>query len=149
MCAWPMGNQFWKNRTKHGRDKLFKKPEILWQAATEYLEWCDAHPWKKTEAAKAGDHFGQHVTVDIQRPYTLSGLCVYLDIDEQTLNNYGTRSEYKDFFGVVYKIRTIIETQQFEGAAVGAFNSNIIARKLGLSDKRTHEFVEQPLFPDE
>ena len=27
-----------------------------------------------------------------------------------------------------------IETQQFEGACVGAFNANIIARKLGLAD---------------
>lgn len=29
-----------------------------------------------------------------------------------------------------------IETQQFEGACVGAFNANIIARKLGLVDKQ-------------
>lgn len=25
----PKGNQFWKLRSKHGRDKLFSSPEIL------------------------------------------------------------------------------------------------------------------------
>ena len=34
-----------------------------------------------------------------------------------------------------------IETQQFEGACVGAFNANIIARKLGLSDKQEVDYT--------
>lgn len=33
-------------------------------------------------------------------------------------------------------VEEIIRTQKFEGAAVGAFNANIIARDLGLSDKK-------------
>lgn len=34
------------------------------------------------------------------------------------------------------EVETTIYTQKFEGAAVGAFNSNIIARDLGLADKK-------------
>ena len=30
-----LGNQFWKNRSKHGRDKLFATPDLLWQAASD------------------------------------------------------------------------------------------------------------------
>ena len=38
-----MGNQWWKLRTKIGREKLFKTPEILWSACVEYFEatGCD------------------------------------------------------------------------------------------------------------
>jgi hypothetical protein len=39
--------------------------------------------------------------------------------------------------------------QKFEGAAVGAFNSNIIARDLGLIDRTELKVTEeQPLFGD-
>ena len=37
-----------------------------------------------------------------------------------------------DFLTVITRIEQTIETQQFEGATVGAYNANIIARKLGL-----------------
>lgn len=39
-----IGNQFWKRRSKHGRDKLFKTPDVLWEAACEYFQWCDDNP---------------------------------------------------------------------------------------------------------
>lgn len=42
----------------------------------------------------------------------------------------------KDFSAVINKIEEIIYQQKFEGAAVGLFNSNIIARDLGLRDKQ-------------
>jgi len=132
----PSGNQFWKQRSKHGRDKTFSTPEILWESACEYFEWCDSHPWNKVEAAKAGDHFGEHVHIPTQRPYTLKGLAIFLDVDSDTINNYGSKDQYKDFFGIVSKIKDIVYTQKFEGAVVGAFNSNIIARDLGLTDNQ-------------
>jgi hypothetical protein len=37
----PKGNEFWKLRSKHGRDKLFATPELFWQAALEYFQWND------------------------------------------------------------------------------------------------------------
>jgi hypothetical protein len=49
--------------------------------------------------------------------------------------NYEKDKDKSEFFAVTHEIRRIIETQQFEGASVGAFNPNIIARKLGLSEK--------------
>jgi hypothetical protein len=125
-----LGNQFWKNRTKHGRDKLFAEPQILWEAATEYFQWCDENPWKEQDwVGKDGDE----VVKNRVRPYTLSGLCVYLDCGEQTLRDYRNRPDYSE---VYTRIEQIIRTQKFEGAAAGFFNANIIARDLGLSDKQ-------------
>lgn len=138
--AAPTSNQFWKQRSKHGRDLIYKNPELLWEAAKEYFEWCDAHPWEVHTPVKAGDHFGETVTAPVSRPYTLTGLCVFLDIDEETLNNYGKR---EGFLGIISRIKRIAYTQKFEGACVGAFNANIIARDLGLKDAKEVEIKNE------
>lgn len=48
--AAPTGNKFWMLRSKHGRDKLFSTPELLWEAACEYFQWCDENPWLSKKA---------------------------------------------------------------------------------------------------
>lgn len=131
--AAPIGNKFWELRSKHGRNKLFENPEQIWELACEYFQWCDDHPWFKRELIRGGDLAGQIVSIPTERPYTLGGLCIYLGINNQTWTNYRDKD---DFLGVITHIEEIIRTQKFEGAAVGTFNANIIARDLGLSDKQ-------------
>jgi hypothetical protein len=137
--AAPKGNQFWK-LTGHdftkGVPKKFAEPKELWEKALEYFQWCDDHPWIVTDAAKGGDRFGEHVQTPTARPYTLSGLCLYLGINQVTLNDYGTLESHKAFHTVTHAIKEICYTQKLEGAAVGVFNANIIARDLGLTDKQ-------------
>lgn len=129
MCAAPIGNQFWKLRSEHGRDMIFSSPEILWEEAVKYFEWCEENPWvQQNWVGKDGDEVQKnHI-----RPLTLTGLCVFLDISEMTLREYGKR---QDFVAVYTRIEQIIRTQKFEGAATGFFNASIIARDLGLVDK--------------
>jgi hypothetical protein len=134
--AAPKQNQFWKLRSKHGRDRIFSEPAILLEAAYEYFQWCEENPL--TQQNWVGKD-GEEVSKELSRPFTLSGLSVYLDCDERTLNNYGRMEEYKDFFPVITRISQIIRTQKFEGAAVGIFNANIIAKDLGLVDKKELE----------
>lgn len=144
MAATP-GNQFWKQRSKHGRDKLFASPELLWEAACEYFEWCDTNPWVKP------DWVGKdalEVERPTQRPYTLAGLALYCDASRNWWDEFRKVAD-KDFLGVITRIEETIYTNKFEGAAVGAFNANIISRDLGLVDKKEQNIViEQPLFPD-
>jgi len=130
--AAPTGNQFWKQRTKHGRDELFSTPEILWEACTEYLEWVDNNPLMASEVVKF-QGVGTLTDVPKMRAMTLSGLCLYLDIDEGTWRNYSSK---EDFFSVTSRVNKIIRTQKFEGAAADLLNANIIARDLGLRDKK-------------
>lgn len=139
--AAPRRNQFWKNRSKHGRDKLFTTPDLLWTAATEYFEWCDKNPWIKNEAIKSGDYAGQIVEIPTSRPYTLTALCLYLDVNTAYFRRFKEELKqedplYEDFCTVITRIEETIYSQKFEGAAVGAFNANIIARDLGLTDKK-------------
>lgn len=133
--AAPKNNSFWKARAKSGRGKIFSSPESLWAAACEYFDWCEKNPWYKNEAVKSGDLAGQIIAVPTARPYTLSGLCLFLGVDKITFDNYGQMEGYEDYFSVVTRIREVVYTQKFEGAAVGAYNANIIVRDLGLRDK--------------
>lgn len=137
--AAPKGNSFWKLRSKHGRNKIFESPEMFKEAAYEYFEKCDSNPWNKMEVVKSGDNAGKLLPVPTQKPYTIQGLCIFLHIDEKTFWNYNKDEKYKDFFQVFTHVRDIIENNQMEGATVGAYNANIIARKLGLTDKSEHD----------
>ncbi len=125
------GNQFWKLRSKHGRDKLFNDPEKLWEAAQEYFEATDKRKWTKK------DWVGKEafpVDRETQTPYTLSGLCLYMGASRSWWNAFKANST-PDFLEVITRIEEILYTQKFEGAVVGAFNANIISRDLGLVDK--------------
>lgn len=128
--AFVEGNQFWKMRSKHGRDKIFKTPDMLWQAACEYFEYTDSRKWKKKDWVGKD---AEQVEREFDTPYTLTGLVIFLDV------NSGFWSEFKknnpDYSEIITRIENIIYTQKFEGAAVGMFNANIIARDLGLNDK--------------
>lgn len=130
----PKGNQFWKQRSKHGRDKIFETPEHLWEAACEYFEWCDENPLIEIDY-KGKDN--EMVNYPKMRAYTWQALELFLDID--SLREYKTNPNYKDFSQVITRIDKIIYSQKFEGAAAGFLNPNIIARDLGLADKTQNE----------
>lgn len=164
--AAPEGNTFWKLRSKHGRKKLFETPELLWEAACEYFQWCDENPWlqkkaiQKTTPVPKTKGRGKNKTITVEkeqqihqevsptaRPYSLTGFCIYIGASSGYWTNFkaGLKNQKKegdisetdeDFLSVITCVEETIETQQFEGAVVGAFNANIIARKLGLADKQ-------------
>lgn len=136
----PKGNQFWKLRSKHGRDKIFETADILWDAACDYFEWIDNNPLIE-EKVVPSKHTTEVVKLKKMRPYTISGLAIYCDADSAYFNNFRNRldpkiKEHKEFLAVLSRIYEIIYTQKFEGAAVNLFNHNIIARDLGLVDKK-------------
>ncbi len=128
--AAPEGNQFWKLRSKHGRDKLFATPELMWEAACEYFEWCDENPFLEI------DYRGKdiiQVELPKMRPYTMHGLCLYLDCSTSYFREFKTNCT-KDFLTVVTRIEETLYNQKFSGAASGFLNPNIIARDLGLKE---------------
>lgn len=148
----PKGNRFWQLRSKHGRDKIFESPVILLEACYEYFEHQSKQSWNKT------DFKGREVVevlIPTASPFTLTGLCLFLGVNTKYFSDFENGLDVKnneidkDFSEVVTHIREAIFTQKFEGAAVGAYNPNIIARDLGLIDKSENKLtVEQPLFPD-
>lgn len=141
----PSGNQFWKLRSKHGRDKLFETPELLWEAATEYFEWCEENPLLEAEAKVLSGGKGEGSIIEMaqipkMRPFTLHGLCSYLDCTTSYFRAFRgqERVNKEDFITVITKIEEIIYNQQFSGAAAGFLNANIIARNLNLKESFDH-----------
>lgn len=125
----PKGNEFWKLRSKHGRDKLFSSPEVLWEAACDYFKHIEDNPIE-IEDNKGTKNVNK---IKLRRPFTWEGLELYLDIS--SLRNYKTDEAYKDFLQVITRIEKVIYSQKYEGAVIGIFKENIIARDLGLADK--------------
>jgi hypothetical protein len=136
--AAPKGNEFWKFRSKHGRDKLFETPEILWEEACKYFQWCEDNPLYER---KAFMHKGKIITDDLpkMRAMTLSGLCFYLNCNDAYFRTFKAQlpKDEKDFNTVIERIEKTIYNQKFQGAAADLLNANIIARDLGLSDRTT------------
>lgn len=130
--AAPKGNKFWEARSSHGRNPIFKNSEELWNACLEYFEWVEANPLKEEKATQYQGAFVKD-TVEKMRAMTIGGLCIFLDISEDTWANY---REKEDFIGVTKKVEGIIRNQKFSGAAADLLNANIIARDLGLEDSK-------------
>lgn len=125
------GNKFWEARSKHGRNPIFENPDDLWEACTEYFEWVHTNPLVAIELVKYQGNAKQ-VEVPKMRAMTISGLCLFLDITEQTWRNYKGKS---DFLGICEHAEKVIYNQKFQGAAAELLNPNIIARDLGLRDR--------------
>lgn len=128
----PKGNQFWKQRSSHGRNPVFATPDDLWSAACEYFEWVEVNPLYEDKVTSF-QGVNTHEPVAKMRAMTISGLCIFLDIDRSTWLEY-TRSE--GFSNIATRVEEVIRTQKFEGASADLLNPNIIARELGLSDKQ-------------
>lgn len=153
------GNAAWKARSKHGRDKIFSTPGLLWDAACEYFQWNDENPMYEHEW-KVVDKELTAVSNPKMRPYTLIGLCLFcgvatpyfrkfraqLDSKEEELKAMPLTPDVKlklqevaDYWTVIHCIEETIYKQKFEGASSGFFNANIISRDLGLADKKQIE----------
>ncbi len=130
----PLGNQFWKNRSKHGRELLFETPSLMWEAATEYFQWCVDNPLNELQFHGKD---ATECTVPKVRAFTLTGLCLYLDCNQAYFRQFKETElgKTKDFSTILMRIEETIYTQKFEYAAAGFLNANIIARDLGLAEK--------------
>jgi hypothetical protein len=128
--AAPSGNEFWKLRSKHGRDKLFATPELLWEAACEYFNWCVENPIVDPRS------FGGKAK--IQRPFTIQGLCAYLGCNSAYFRTFKAQlpEGEQDFNTIIQDIEDTIFRQKYENAVIGVYKENIIARDLGLADKK-------------
>lgn len=126
------GNRFWEARTTIGRPRLFDSPEALWAACCEYFDWVEANPLYE---AKAFAYQGQ-IEVEYlpkMRAMTIGALCLFLDVNKDTWFTWAKTPVFSD---VVARADEHIRQQKFAGASADLLNANIIARDLGLADKR-------------
>lgn len=130
----PKGNKYGVGRDSF-KPKTYQ-PKEWWDKFIDYLEDRGNKVWNKKEAIKSGDMAGTVMDVPVSLPLTMESFCVYANVSMDTFRNYESKLGYEDYFDLTTRMRTIIESEQLEGATVGAYNQNIIARKLGLTDKQ-------------
>jgi len=139
------GNEFWKLRSKHGRDRLFKTPEMLWEAACEYFEWCEENP--ECHIICRGKEHAQ-IEIPKKRAFTITGLCMYLDCDPSYLTHFEKSVKDKtdglslEFCRVISRIRLAIVTQNFTGSAAGLFNTRFMIYEFKRNEAAT-DFVDK------
>ena len=120
-------NEYWKLRKKHGKPKKFT-PDELWKRAQEYFEFIRETPLKESVVHGKDSKI---IEMPKMRAMTFIGLSVYIGIASDNLREYEKDDDYHPIFT---RIRDIIRTQKFEGAAAGLLNHAIIARDLQLAD---------------
>lgn len=127
-----------------GRPRNIESPEQLWKLFRQYKNWAKTHPREKQEfVGKDGDE----KTRKLERPLTWVEFESYL-FERMIINDLGDyernkEGRYDQFTTIVRAIKNVIEADQFGGAAVGIYQHNIIARKLGLADKQEARRVDK------
>lgn len=116
-----------------GRPRYFENAQTMYERACAYFQWAVDNPWYRYEYK---DHGMQ--AIEVGRPFTMEALCMYLRVSVEYFNMFEqglkikTSEEDKQFFGVIKFIRHTVRNQKFEGAAIGAFNANLISYDLGI-----------------
>lgn len=133
------------------KNKYIETPERMWELFEAYVKHEANNPlYKREYVGKDGDE----KDTPLQVPITFEGFECYLQdegIIDSHLGHYANEKEeaYKDYLPIITRIRQNCFVQNFKGASVGLFNPNLIARKIGLTEKtETKLTMEQPLYPD-
>jgi hypothetical protein len=130
-----------------GRPRNFKDPGEIWKLFEEYKIYCSENPRFTFTAS-----LGKIVKVPHFKPLTIEGFETFCYSKSLTISHYFENREgrYSEFCDIVTRIKREIRGDQLEGAFVGQYSSNIVARINGISEKteNINRNIEVPLFPD-
>ena len=137
----PKGNRFWEARNSNkGAAPLYEDPEDLKKACIEYFEWVEDNP---LQAAQPVTFQGRGDTFPVakMRAMTVVGLCNFIGISRSVWYHWKgeTGKERQDVLDIITWAEGIMYDQKLSGAAADLLNANIIARELGLADKKQVE----------
>lgn len=129
----PYGNVVPKHKTKD----VLRTPENLFEAVCDYFEWCENNPWMKTVGV---DKEGNAIEQPKRIPFLIEGLCNHIGVSKShwyAIQDEKNKEYFRDdLFPIVEWTNNVLYTQKLTGAAVDEFKENIIARILGLGDRR-------------
>ena len=111
--------------------------KVLESKIKEYYKFVDSNPAQKRKVEIHKGETKEYIEF-IQLPYTIEGLCNFLNIDHKTFRNY---ENYADLFPIVTRARQIIRENKLSGATAGIFNANIVIRDLSLRDTDTPQVI--------
>ena len=127
------------NEFNNGRPFKYE-PEELAQKIKNYYTDVDNNPIQKRKVETSLKDSKETIEY-IKRPYTIEGLCNYLDITTKTFRDW----EKNDILiSIITRARQKIYANKMDGATAGVFNANIVALDLGLKareDKQVNNIL--------
>lgn len=100
-----------EEKNKGGRPRKYNTLEEFKQKSDEYFDYCDSMT-KRDDNNRLVSY----------KPYTISGLCIYLDITRETLCNY---EDMPEFYDTIKKIKHRVENYVEEMSLMGVLNSTV------------------------
>lgn len=132
------GSSAWKLRKTHGRPRKYPTAKALWDRCLEYLDWVDKNPFMiPCTTSYHGEIIVKYVPK--LRPPLIGELQTFLEIDSSTWASYKLLPDYQY---TIERVENIIKSTKLQGAMIDIFNHQIVARDLGLVDKRQ---IDSPL----
>ncbi len=126
------GNQFWKNRSKHGKDAIFTDPQKMMDAACEYFTWCENNPVEITEVHNVGGKI-KRVKTYKRRVFLITGLSLYFGTNEKYFWHFkSNKSTTPEFLEVIRMIEDTVRTQKHTMGYSGEAPTNIVTLDLGM-----------------
>jgi hypothetical protein len=126
-----------------GRPPEIKTPAMLWDLFLQYIEYNKANPFY------VNDFKGnppESVEIRKDKPLTIVGFEDFLGVGIKWFEQFKGSDTVKnnpEFSSIITRVEASCYNHKFSGAAAGIFNANIIARDLGLADKRDiHNTIE-------
>ena len=123
-----------------GRPPKFKTVEELEEKIEEYFNYCD-------ETIIDNKVITNTISVPITKPYTISGLCVYLNICRDTLCEYEKNIIFSD---TIKNAKSKIENYVEENSLTGKLNPTVsifnLKNNFGWKDK--HEIDNNVVIQD-
>ena len=135
-----------------GQPKKIESPDHLLSLWEQYKAWADNNPLVYTETTKTpkGDIVK---TINHRLAWTWQGFDTWLFNNGviHSTKDYksNTKGDYSDYSSIITYIGEEMYSQKFAGAASGLYNANIIARDLGLVDKKQTEKVKSGMSKEE
>lgn len=122
--------QCWRLRKDLSETGKKLTPDQILTGAQDYIDNCVDNPlievdFRGKDATK--------VELEKMRAMTLEGLYFHLDISKETWRQW---RKDKNYIGIITRVENLMFAYDFEGAAANLLNANIIAKKLGLVDKK-------------
>ena len=114
-----------------GKKKYIETPEKLYEIFESYIEDCKSRIRRIPKATVKGVVYEDHIP-----PLTIDGFKTYCNKNGNDINRYWYNIDngHSEYVTIVTRIKEEIRNDQIEGAIVGQYNNNIVARLNGLKE---------------
>lgn len=121
-----------------GRPKKYQTAAEMEVKIDEYFDWCDQQ-LEVTHDAKGNEKI-------LHKPYTVSGLCLYLDMDRVTLLEYQDLDEYSSTIKKAkVRIENNLEENIMNGKSNPIFGIFSMKNNFGWKDKTEVDINQKSL----